>query len=351
MEAVLPAYVGTAGQGAASAPWGNIGELSNKGIEFTLNTVNINKRNFSWSSNLVFSLNKNRVEGLNLDDAVIDRTYQVSGTNTVVTRTKVGSSIGDFYGYKVIGRIKDANDIYDKQGNIKVALPTTTINPDTGVWVGDWLYEDVTPDGVIDENDRVNLGSPLPLFTGGIGNTFTWKNFDLNVYFTYSYGNKVMNWLRVTMDNPNTTYNKFRRAGDYARIELINPKGSDTDIYNVYVASANKWIPRMSAGDVNDNDRISSLYIEDGSYLRLQNISLTYRLPYKLTEKMKISSARISLNIQNLFTLTRYSGYDPEIGMTMDQYSTGGQNALLNGIDTGRYPSPRIYTLGLNIGF
>jgi len=351
MEAVLPAYVGTAGQGAASAPWGNIGELSNKGIEFTLNTVNINKRDFSWSSNLVFSLNKNRVEGLNVEDAVIDRTYQVSGTNTVVTRTKVGSSVGDFYGYKVIGRIKDANDIYDKQGNIKVALPTTTINPNTGVWVGDWLYEDVTPDGVIDENDRVNLGSPLPLFTGGIGNTFTWKNFDLNVYFTYSYGNKVMNWLRVTMDNPNTTYNKFRRAGDYARIELINPKGSDTDIYNVYVASAGKWMPRMSAGDVNDNDRISSLYIEDGSYLRLQNISLTYRLPYKLTEKMKISSARISLNIQNLFTLTRYSGYDPEIGMTMDQYSTGGQNALMNGIDTGRYPSPRIYTLGLNIGF
>ncbi|MCR5520002.1 MAG: TonB-dependent receptor [Bacteroidales bacterium] len=351
MEAVLPAYVGTAGQGAAAPPYGNMGAISNKGIEFTLNTININKRNFSWTSSLVFSLNRNRVEKLNVDAGTIDRTYQVSGTNTVVTRTQVGSSIGDFYGYNVIGRIMDANDIFDKEGNIKVALPTTTINPDSGVWVGDWLYEDVTPDGVIDENDRKNLGSPLPLFTGGLGNTFTFGNFDLNVYFTYSYGNKVMNWLRVTMDNPNTTYNKFRRAKDYAKIELINPKKSDTDIYNVYVASAGKWIPRMSAGDVNDNDRISSLYIEDGSYIRLQNLSLAYRLPYKLTEKMKISSARISLNIQNLFTLTRYSGYDPEIGMTMDQYSTNGQDALMNGIDTGRYPSPRIYTLGVNIGF
>ena len=351
MEAVLPAYMGTAGQGSASAPYGNMGSISNKGFEFTLNTININKRNFSWTSNLVFSLNKNRVEALNVENGVIDRTYQVSGTNTVVTRTQVGSSIGDFYGYQVIGRINDANDIYDSEGNIKVALPTTVINPNTGVWVGDWLFEDVVKDGVIDENDRKNLGSPLPLFTGGFGNTFTIGDFDLNVYFTYSYGNKVMNWLRVTMDNPSTTTNKFARANNYARISLIDPKGSDEDIYNVYVSSAGKGIPRMSSGDVNDNDRISSLYIEDGSYIRLQNLSLAYRIPTKLLERAHIASARVSLNIQNLFTITKYTGYDPEVGMTMDQYSTSGQDALMNGIDTGRYPSPRIYTLGLSIGF
>ena len=351
MEAVLPAYVGTAGQGSASAPYGNMGAISNKGFEFTVNTVNVSRRNFSWTSNLVFSLNKNRVEALNVKDGVIDKTYQVSGTNTVVTRTQVGSSIGDFYGYRVIGRILDANDIFDAEGNIKVALPTTVINRDTGVWVGDWLYEDADPNGVIDENDRVNLGSPLPLFTGGFGNTFTLGNFDLNVYLTYSYGNKVMNWLRVTMDNPNTTANKFRRAADYAKIGLINEKGSDTDIYNVYVESAGRWIPRMSSGDVNDNDRISSLYIEDGSYIRVQNVSLAYRFPHKWMEKIHIASCRLSLNIQNLYTFTRYTGYDPEIGMTMDQYSTSGQDALMNGIDTGRYPTPRIFTLGLNIGF
>ena len=351
MEAVLPAYVGTAGQGSASAPYGNMGSISNRGFEFTLNTINIDKRDFSWTSSLVFSLNKNRVESLNVESGTIDRTYQVSGTNTVVTRTQVGSSIGDFYGYKVIGRIKDANDIFDSEGNIKVALPTTVIDRNTGVWVGDWLFEDVNKDGTIDENDRTNLGSPLPLFTGGLGNTFTYRNWDLNVYFTYSYGNKVMNWLRVTMDNPNTTTNKFTRASNWAKIGLINEKGSEDDIYNVYVSSAGKWIPRMSAGDVNDNDRISSLYIEDASYIRLQNISLAYRLPSRLTEKVSISSARLSLNIQNLFTLTKYTGYDPEVGMTMDQYSTSGQDALMNGIDTGRYPSPRIFTLGLSVGF
>ena len=351
MEAVLPAYVGTEGQGSASAPYGNMGSISNKGVEFTLNTVNIDSRNFSWTSNLVFSLNKNRVESLNVESGTIDRTYQVSGTNTVVTRTQVGSSIGDFYGYRVIGRIMDANDIYDAEGNIKVALPTSVIDRNTGVWVGDWLYEDVYPDGVIDENDRVNLGSPLPLFTGGLGNNFTFGNFDLNVYFTYSYGNKVMNWLRVTMDNPNTTTNKFARTANYARIGLIDESGSEDDIYNVYVQSAGKWMPRMSTGDVNDNDRISSLYIEDGSYLRLQNVSLAYRLPSSILEKVHVSSARVSLNVQNVFTLTKYTGYDPEVGMTMDQYSTSGQDALMNGIDTGRYPSPRIYTLGLSIGF
>jgi len=351
MEAVLPAYVGTAGQGSASAPYGNMGSISNKGVEFTLNTINFSKRNFSWTSSLVFSLNRNRVESLNVESGTIDRTYQVSGTNTVVTRTQVGSSIGDFYGYKVIGRIMDANDIYDSEGNIKVALPTTVIDRNTGVWVGDWLYEDINNDGVIDENDRTNLGSPLPLFTGGIGNNFTLGNFDLSVYFTYSYGNKVMNWLRVTMDNPNTTTNKFSRAAGYAKLSLIDESGSEDDIYNVYVSSANPWIPRMSSGDVNDNDRISSLYIEDGSYIRLQNLSLAYRVPSKLLEKAKIASARVSLNVQNLFTLTKYTGYDPEVGMTMDQYSTSGQDALMNGIDTGRYPSPRIVTLGVNVGF
>ena len=107
----------------------------------------------------------------------------------------------------------------------------------------------------------------------------------------------------------------------------------------------------MSSGDVNDNDRVSSLYVEDASYIRVQNISLAYKLPYDIVEKMHLSSLRLSLNIQNLYTFTKYSGYDPEIGMTTDQYSTSGQSALMNGIDTGRYPSPRIYTLGVSIGF
>ena len=351
MQAVLPAYLGTQGQGAAAAPWINLGSISNKGVELTVNTVNISNKDFSWTTNFVWSLNKNKVLKLNRDNGPIDRTYQVNGTNNVVTRTMVGSSIGDFYGYNVIGRIMDANDIYDAEGNIKVALPTTTINKDTGVWVGDWLYEDVDKNGVIDENDRINLGSPLPKFTGGLGNTFTWKNWDLNVYITYSYGNKVMNWLRVTMDNPNSGVNKFKRAADYAKINLIKESGSADDIWNVYVSSANKWVPRMSAGDVNDNDRVSSLYIEDASYIRLQNLSLSYRMPSKIVDRFKLSSVRFSLNIQNVYTLTKYCGYDPEVGMTMEQYSTSGQDALMNGIDTGRYPTPRIYSLGLSIGF
>jgi len=153
------------------------------------------------------------------------------------------------------------------------------------------------------------------------------------------------------MDNPNTTTNKFARVKDYAKLGLIDENGSDSDIWNVYVTEANTWLPRMSSGDVNDNDRVSSLYIEDGSYLRIQNVSLAYRIPHHILEKVHISSARLSFNIQNLYTFTKYTGYDPEIGMTTDQYSTSGQSALMNGIDTGRYPSPRIYTFGVSIGF
>ena len=351
MEAVLPAYVGTSGQGSASAPYGNMGSISNKGIEFSLNTINIERKNFNWRTDLVFSLNRNRVEALNTEGGVIDKTYQVSGTNTVVTRTQVGSSIGDFYGYKVIGRINDANDLYDAEGNLKVALPEGVPVGVDGVWVGDWLFEDINNDGVINEKDRTNIGSPLPLFTGGLGNSFSWKNWDLNIYFTYSVGNKVLNWMRVTMDSPNVTHNKFARVSDYAKIGLIDENGSSDDIWNVYVTDANSTMPRMSGSDQNDNDRISDLYVEDASYLRLQNLSLSYNLPYKALDKMKISSFKITFNVQNLFTLTNYKGYDPEVGMTMDQYSTSGQDALMNGIDTGRYPSPRIYTLGLSIGF
>lgn len=129
-----------------------------------------------------------------------------------------------------------------------------------------------------------------------------------------------------------------------ALIETIDAAGSDQDIANVRVANPNASIQRITVSDANDNSRMSNRFIEDGSYLRLKNLSLGYTFPPALLKKYQIENLRLYINIQNLFTWTKYSGYDPEIGAY-------NQNVLLRGIDYARYPSQRIYTLGLNFMF
>jgi TonB-linked SusC/RagA family outer membrane protein len=356
----LPGITGTNGTGAMSAPWGNVGSLQNRGFEFTLNTVNMSNRNFSWSSSLIFSLNRNKVLELNTATAQIFKTYQYGGADKNVTITQPGYAIGQFYGYKVIGRINSAADLYDENGNIKVALPENgstgkaiPVNEKNGVWVGDLLFEDVNGDGIINASDQQVIGNPLPKFAGGFGNTFSWKGFDLNLYFTYSVGNKIMNWLNMNINDPrNYSDNVLRSAGVYyAKYDLIDPEGSADNIYNVHVVSGKENMPRMTSNDLNQNNRVSTNIIEDGSYLRLQSVNFSYTFPKKFIRKANLSQLRVYCNISNLFTITGYSGYDPEVGMARDQYSNYAQSALLNGFDVGRYPSPRTFTFGVNVGF
>lgn len=347
----LPAITGTSGQGAAAPPWANVGSLENKGIELSLNTVNINKKSFKWSSNFIYTLNRNKVLALNSQLSQINKTYQLSGSEMIVTRTEAGRSIGGFYGYKVIGRINSAADIYDADNNIKIAIPENQpIAQINGVGVGDLIFDDFNKDGVINELDRQYIGNPLPNFTFGFGNNFTYKSFDFNFFFQGSVGNDVMNFLNLSIDDPRSTSNLSRRAGvDYAKLSLIDPAGSATDVNNLYVSGGDPSMPRMVATDLNNNNRLSSRFIEDGSYIRLQSLNIGYRLPVKVLNKFGLSSARFNIAMQNLFTITNYSGYDPEVGMARDQYSNYGQNALLNGVDTGRYPSTRNITFGLSV--
>ena len=356
----LPGFTGTNGTGSMSAPWGNVGSLENKGFEFTLNTVNISKKDFQWRSSLVFSLNRNKVLSLNTATAEVFKTYQYGGNDKQVTVTRPGYPIGQFYGYKVIGRINSAADLYDENGNIKVALPEEgatgkpkAINETNGIWVGDLLFEDVNEDGIINSDDQQIIGNPLPKFTGGFGNTFSYKGFDLNMYFTFSYGNQVMNWLNLTINNPRDYTNNLLKdaALDYARLGLIGPEGSSNNIYNVCVVSGKENMPRISSNDLNEYNRISSNLIEDASYIRLQTLSLSYTFPQKIITKMNLNMLKLYCNVSNLFTLSKYSGYDPEVGMARDQYSNYAQSALLNGFDAGRYPSPRTFTFGINVGF
>jgi len=342
----LPYYVGTWGQGATSEPWVNIGSLQNRGLEITLNTVNIDKKNFSWRSNFVYSMNRNKVKSLDMESSHIMGSIAYGAGTAAITRTRVGHPIGEFYGYKVIGRFEKATDFYykDNDGNVKqVAIPQGVNISENGVWIGDYIYQDTDGDGEITDDDMVAIGNPEPKFTFGIGNTFTYKDFDLTVYLNGSYGNDVFNQTRRRIDDPRQSHNLSTRALGYARLGLIDPDGGN-NFRNIQVVGGDSDMPRLSPSDANTNYRISDRFVEDGSYLRIQNISLGYTVPRKIVQKLSIDNLRIYTNIQNLYTFTKYKGYDPEVGAI-------NQNATLTGIDDARYPSPRIYTFGLNLTF
>ena len=177
------------GQGSAAAPFVNIGSLENKGIEFTLNTLNVETKNFSWSSNITFSNNENKVLSLVSETGVIDRTLQEGSDITTVTRTAVGQPIGQYYGYKVIGRFEKATDFYYKDANgnvVPTALPEDMEIAENSAWIGDYIFEDVNNDGVINEQDLSYIGNPEADFTFGFGNTFKYKGFDFNIFITGS---------------------------------------------------------------------------------------------------------------------------------------------------------------------
>lgn len=347
MQAALPDYV----NGIIRAPWVNAGAMVNKGMEFTLNTVNIDNRDFFWKTGITLSFNKNKVTRLYTETAGIQG-YVGSETYTY---SLVGQPVGQFYGYKVIGMFMNEGDFYQKDSNgefrlndkgerIAVALPKGKSMKENEIWVGDYIFEDKDNNGVIDEKDRSFLGNPEPKFNYGINNYFSYKGFDLNIFINGVYGNKVYNSLRKSYTNPMNNSGMLKEAVGIARIELIDPEAA-ADISNVRVSNpAQAKVQRITANDANDNNRMSDRFIEDGSYLRIKNIALGYTFPRSWTEKIGIESLRIYANVQNAFTFTKYKGYDPEIGAYH-------QNVLTRGIDYARYPSQRIYTFGLNLGF
>ncbi|KAA6345491.1 TonB-dependent receptor SusC [termite gut metagenome] len=348
LQLPLPAYVGTSGQGSTSAPWANIGSLENKGVEVTLNTINIDKKGFQWRSNFVFSMNRNKVLSLDTETSIINKTIQEGSDITVITRTAVEQPIGQFYGYKVIGRFDKATDFYykDKGGNIQsTPLPKDMPIGENGVWIGDYIFEDINKDGVIDEEDRTYIGNPEPKFTYGIGNNFSYKGLDVSIFLAGSYGNDVVNYQRRWLENARENTNLLKKATQYAKLELIDPDGP-TDFRNIRIVSGDPHMSRVGASPASSssNYRFSDKFVEDGSYLRIQSISVGYNLPRQWINKFSVQNLKLYANLQNVYTFTKYSGYDPEIGST-------NQDALMTGIDNARYPSPRIYTFGLNLTF
>ena len=368
MSMTLPSYMGTQGNAssALAAPKGNYGTIQNRGLEITLDTHPVETGDFGWDSNFQISFNKNKLVAL--DGSANAQLVGYGQWSDIVSVTEIGESLYNFYGYKVEGVYKDFEDIMNSPKAEKYP-EDGVFNRNTTVWPGDLKFADVAgafdengnpiPDGKINELDRTNIGSPLPLFTFGWTNTFRWKNLDLSIFLNGSYGNKVLNynmmgqgWNGLVHMNSVWT-NQHVSIANRARLEAIDPEktytdGStwQTDVNNVRVVNSDTKTPRPTIADPNDNDRLSDRYVEDGSYLRVKNITLGYTFPKTVLQKIKFDNIRVYMNIQNLYTFTKYSGYDPEVGA-----STQDSSGLTFGVDNGRYPSPMTCSFGVNLTF
>ena len=360
MDAALPMYVLTGDWLGMAAPKVNAGSIENKGIEFTLNTVNMKTKDLEWRSGLTFSINRNKLSKLNSSAAAI----QGKDTNgNTYTLSEVGGPVGRFYGYNVIGMFTSENDFYQKNqqgefligadGNrVPVARPVDSagnlqpVQVD-GIWVGDYIFEDVNKDGIIDEQDRKYIGDPNPDFTFGLNNVITWRDFELSFFLNGSVGNDIYNYVRERHTNYLNWGNYLKDVVNYAVVSMYDPDGAGTDLSNVYVSNASTATSQRinpARTNLNENNRISSRFIENGSYLRLKSISLSWNLPKKWLKPLTLDWVQVYANAQNLFTITGYDGYDPEIGAY-------NQSVILQGIDMYRYPSQRIYNFGLKVRF
>jgi len=358
----LPSYMGTRGNvsSALTSPRGNYGTINNKGLEFTIDTRNF-VGDFEWDTEFQMSFNKNMLVALDGTDAA-----QIEGYgqwSDVVTLSKIGEPLYSFYGYQVEGIYQNLEDLQNSPKAEKYPA-NGVFNRWNTVWPGDIKFKDLSgpegkPDGIIDTYDRTYIGSPMPKFTYGMTNTFRYKNMDLTIFINGTYGNKIFNYMGMELSGMTSTWNnQLKIVTDRARMEPIDPNkvypitdsGNNTiwnwfdDVTNVRVKNPNAKIPRAMYNDPNDNNRISDRYIEDGSYLRIKNITFGYNLPRTLIKKAALENVRVYVNIQNLYTFTKYSGYDPEVGA-----STASANVY--GLDNGRYPSPQTYSFGINLSF
>lgn len=340
----LPDYMGTDGQNSIAAPFVNIGSLENKGWSFAINTVNIDRGDFRWESNLNVSSFKTKIEDFYTKSAHVDRTSH--WLNNWTQRSVVGAAPWQFYGYVEEGLFQSIEEIensalpVDNDGNeLSIA--------ENSVWVGDVKYKDINDDGIIDERDQTFIGNPWPKLFAGFTNTFSYKGFELNVLLTSVQGNDVYNYVAFLNTNPNNVHlsrNFMSDAANYAKV-AVDAEG------NPYLENPETSVPRISSLDPNGNfKKHTNKYVEDGSFVRIKNISLTFNLSPDLLSNVKfVRGARVSLSAQNVATFTKYSGYDPEIGSNVDPQSTASNQAI--GLDGGRYPLTPVYSVSFGIDF
>ena len=305
----------------------NIGKVQNQGLEFTLNTVNVKTKNFKWTTNFNIAFNRNKVLELSenqtalLTNAAFDQNY--ISPNYIA---KIGYPIGMMYGYMYEGtyKLEDfniSNGSYTLKSGIPRYISETNTKP------GYPRYADLNEDGVIDTKDQTFIGRGEPIHAGGITNNFDYAGFDLSVFFQWSYGADILNANRLLFEsgfNRRANLNQFASYVD--RWTFENPESD---------------IPRVSSSP--SNTVFSTRVIEDGSYLRLKTVSLGYTLQKKILERYKIEKVRVFVSAQNLYTLTNFSGYDPEVSVR--------NSAITPGLDFSAYPRAFTMNMGVNVVF
>ncbi|UPZ15334.1 SusC/RagA family TonB-linked outer membrane protein [Flavobacterium humidisoli] len=293
----------------------NIGGVENKGFEVGLTTENIKTENFAWNSNIVFSLNRNKVteigNGVNEFFPVVPNGSLLQQQPVIV---KVGLPLGSFWGYKT-------NGIFQTQEEVNTQ---PKINSLANTKVGDRKYVDTNGDGVITALDKGNLGTSQPKFVGSFSNTISYNDFDLNFSFQGAYGGKIFNALNQQLEISTLGTNAASTLND--RWTPTNPSNE---------------IPRASSSPLGI---VSERYVEDASFLRLKLITLGYTLPKSVSKKLGTKSVKFYISAENLITWTKYTGYDPEV-------SSYEQNNLYPGIDFGSYPNSKTFISGLNVTF
>ena len=306
----------------------NVGSVSNSGFEITIDTRNIQTKDFLWTSSFNISFNRNKVLALNDDEPSLATRINWGNYGNAYPYIAIpGQPIAMFYGYLFDG-IYQYED-FDRVGEtwvLKDGIPNNGEDR-AGIQPGDIKYKDINNDGVVDTYDQTIIGNPNPDHIGGFNNYFQYKNIDLSIYFQWSYGGEVMNANRIVFE-----------AGEPVNRQSLN----------MFASYAERWTPENPSntlyrvggqGPAVYSDRT----IEDGSFLRLKTVSLGYRFPSKWMKKAKIKSLRVYVSGQNLFTWTKYSGQDPEVSIR--------PTALTPSFDWSAYPRARTITGGIEISF
>ena len=310
-----------------SSQWQNIGKIQNKGVELNISSTNIHTRNFSWQTDFNISFIKNTLKALQDGTSYIQSATSFnsnfSGNDYI---SIVGSSLGQIYGYAFDGVYQNSDFNKLPNGTMQLKPGVTDISQHAGEAAkpGMVKYKDIDGDGVITPDDRTVIGDGQPDWYGGITNTFNYKNIDFSFMFQFQYGNDVYNATRMF-----NTQSQDERSNQLAEV-------------------ADRWTPTNASNKVPSAKgyikyELYSRFVEDGSFLRLKNVTLGYTLPSKWLKKAYISRLRVYGTAQNLFCLTKYSGYDPEVNMK--------SSPLMPSFDWGAYPKSRVFTFGVEVQF
>lgn len=321
----------------------NIGKTRNSGFDLAITSINIQKKDFTWTTNFNISHNRNKIEALSGEQFFLEEA--AFGYTQKTHKIEVGKSIGQFYGYRTIGlyQVDDfdynaATQAYTLKKGIPCMGDRSSVKP------GMWKFANTNGDDIINDEDMTVIGNANPDFYGGLNNTIKYKQWDFSLFFNFSYGGEVLNATRLTNTKTATTnYSVLNLANSSRRWMTVDEKGAlITDPAQMAALNAGKTVACIY--DMEQGDKyIHSWAVEDASFLRLSNVSIGYTFPRQLVRKASIQGLRLYATGSNLFVWTPYSGFDPEV-------STMG-NGLTPGVDYGAYPRSRSFVFGLNITF